>query len=61
MAKVFRDFIEEMKIKLLAYEMDMSCFDDYNDEEIELIKRLRDILFNHKQEIKIAQNKNKRK
>lgn len=47
MAKAFKKFVGEMKARLLAYEIDMSCFDDYSDKEIELIKRLREVLYNN--------------
>lgn len=52
MAKAFKNFVEEMKAKLLAYEMDISCFDDYSDEEIKIIKRLREDLYEYNKILK---------
>ena len=50
MAKAFGNFVKEIKAKLLAFEIDMTCFDDYSDKEIELIKRLREALNNYDKE-----------
>lgn len=45
MNKKFEEFIDETKQRLLAYEMDESCFDDYDDEDRKMMKRLREALY----------------
>ena len=43
--KMFEEFIDETKQRLLAYEMDESCFDDYDDEDRQMMRRLREALY----------------
>ena len=49
MNKKFEEFIDEIKQKLLAYEMDESCFDDYDDNDRKMMRRLREALYSSKQ------------
>ena len=49
MNKIFEEFIDETKQRLLAYEMDESCFDDYDDNDRQMMKRLREALYPSKQ------------
>ena len=51
MNKKFEEFIDETKQKLLAYEMDESCFDDYDDEDRQKMRRLREALYPSKQQV----------
>ena len=50
MNRKFEEFINEMKGRLLAYEMDESCFNDYDDNDRQMMKRLREALYPPKQE-----------
>lgn len=50
MNKKFEEFINEIKGRLLAYEMDESCFDDYDDNDRQIMRRLREALHLPKQE-----------
>lgn len=45
---MFEEFINEIKERLLAYEMDESCFDDYDDKDRQMMKRLREVLYGNK-------------
>lgn len=44
MNKKFEEFIDETKQRLLAYEMDESCSNDYDDNDRQMIKIYYDIL-----------------
>lgn len=51
MNKKFEEFVSEMKKRLLAYEMDESCFDDYDDNDRQMMRRLREALYPSKQQV----------
>lgn len=48
---MFEEFISETKARLLAYEMDASCFDDYDDNDMGMMRKLREVLFPSKQQV----------
>ena len=51
MNKKFKEFVSEIKGRLLAYEMDESCFDDYDDNDKQMMRRLREALYPSKQKV----------
>lgn len=51
MNKKFEEFVSEIKERLLSYEMDESCFDDYDDNDRQMMRRLRQVLYPSKQQV----------
>ncbi|MBQ9014446.1 MAG: hypothetical protein IJ094_13010 [Bacilli bacterium] len=56
--KRFSEFLTKIDKELMAYELDASCFDDYDEEDVLIMNKLRQVIHpsSTKQELYLFKN-----